>query len=137
MRRLHFVVGIASFIAFLLTGQYMDRWLGHLAGMPDLPRMLYRSAHIYLLFAALLNVVLGLYAVDDASGWRRGVAWAGSLMMLSAPVLLLIGFEPESARGDIARPLARMAIYGCQAGVLLHVIARLPLARGIGSTGGA
>jgi hypothetical protein len=38
MRRMHLVVGIAAAVAFLLTGQYMDRRLAHLEGMADLPR---------------------------------------------------------------------------------------------------
>lgn len=89
MRRLHFGVGALGVVAFLLTGQYMDRWLGHLAGMADLPRMLYRSAHIYLLFAALLNLLLGLYAEDHPRGWRRGLARFGSGLILIAPVMIL------------------------------------------------
>ncbi len=123
MRRAHLVVGLASFVAFLLTGQYMDRWLGHLEAMADLPRMLYRSGHIYLLFTALLNVALGLYMTDAGTGGPRVLARAGSLLILAAPVLLLIGFDREPARTDYERPYARMAIYGSAAGVLGHLVA--------------
>jgi|SRR5688572_7840836 hypothetical protein len=124
MRRLHLAIGFAGVVVFLMTGQYMDRWLGHLAGMADLPRMLYRSAHIYLLFAALLNVLLGLYVHDHPHRWRRGVARLGSVLILIAPVLILIGFSLESRRTDFERPFVGFAIYGCFAGVLLHAIAR-------------
>ena len=137
IRRLHWIVGAAGIVAFLLTGQYMDRWLGHLAGMADLPRMLYRSAHIYLLFAALLNLVLGLYADDHARGWRRGVTRFGSVLILIAPALILIGFEREASRTDFERPFVGFAIYGCFAGVLLHAIARRPWAMKRGGTIGA
>jgi hypothetical protein len=124
MRRLHLAIGFAGVVVFLMTGQYMDRWLGHLAGMADLPRMLYRSAHIYLLFAALLNVLLGLSVEDHSHGWRRGVARLGSVLILIAPVMILIGFSWESTRTDFERPFVGFAIYGCFAGVLLHAIAR-------------
>ena len=129
MRRLHLAVGLAGVVAFLMTGQYMDRWLGHLAGMADLPRMLYRSAHIYLLFAALLNVLLGLSVHDHPRGWRRGVARLASVLILIAPVMIMIGFSTESRRTDFERPFVGFAIYGCFAGVLLHAIARFPQSR--------
>ena len=124
MRRVHLAIGSAGVVAFLMTGQYMDRWLGHLAGMADLPRMLYRSAHIYLLFAALLNVLLGLYPEERLHGWRRGAARLGSVLILVAPLMILIGFSRESTRTDFERPFVGYAIYGCFAGVLLHAIAR-------------
>ena len=123
MRRLHLAVGALGVVAFLMTGQYMDRWLGHLAGMADLPRMLYRSAHIYLLFAALLNLLLGLPADDRPHGWRRGLARVGSVLILVAPAMILIGFARESSRTDFERPFVGFAIYGCFAGVLLHALA--------------
>jgi hypothetical protein len=118
------IAGALGVLAFLLTGQYMDRWLGHLAGMADLPRMLYRSAHIYLLFAALLNVLLGLYGGDYRRGWRRGFAQLGSALILIAPVMILIGFDREASRTDFERPFVGFAIYFCFAGVLMHAIAR-------------
>jgi hypothetical protein len=125
MRRLHLAIGFGGVVAFLMTGQYMDRWLGHLAGMADLPRMLYRSAHIYLLFAALLNVLLGLHVEDHSHGWRRGAARLGSVLILIAPLMILIGFYREAARTDFERPFVGYAIYGCFAGVLLHAMARI------------
>ena len=103
----------------------MDRWLGHLAGMADLPRMLYRSAHIYLLFAALLNLLLGLYGDDHPRGWRRGITKLGSVLILIAPVMILIGFDREASRTDFERPFVGFAIYFCFAGVLIHAIARV------------
>jgi hypothetical protein len=121
MRRLHLVVGVAGVVAFLLQGQYMDRWLGHLEGMDHLPRMLYRSGHIYLLFSALLNVVLGLYGSDGHTSSRS--ATVGSALILIAPILLLLGFFTEAARTDLERPFSRLAIYASFAGVILHALA--------------
>lgn len=58
MRRFHLVVGTAVLVAFLVTGQYMDKFLDHLRGMPDGPRLLYRTRHLFLMFAGLLNIAL-------------------------------------------------------------------------------
>ena len=124
MRRLHLWIGMIGVVAFILTGQYMDRRLGHLAGMADLPRMLYRSAHIYLLLGSLLNLVLGLYLVDSSSGWRRWVGRVGSLLIVSAPFLFLAAFAREPLRNDFHRPFAGPGIYGCALGALLLAISR-------------
>lgn len=131
MKRLHLIVGLGGVIAFLLTGQYMDRALGHLSGMTDLPRMLYRSGHIYLLFGALLNILLGVYITPPPAGRRRLLALTGSTLILISPVLFLIGFAVEPARTDFERPFAGIGIYGCFAGALLHALAHVGAATSV------
>ena len=71
MRRFHQIFGWTIFLVFLLTGQYMSIYHNHLVGTPDGVRMLYRSRHIYILLAALLNIALGLYFSYAAERWRR------------------------------------------------------------------
>src|SRR5437868_3993345 len=95
MRRLHLVVGLVGLAAFLASGQYMDRVYDHLRGLDDTRRMLFRSTHIYLLFAALLNLALGLYLVAEAPAWRRWLQRLGSALVAAAPVLLAAGFLIE------------------------------------------
>ena len=125
MRRLHLWVGFGGVATFILTGQYMDRWLGHLAGVADLPRMLYRSAHIYLLLGSLLNLVLGLYQIEAGDGWRRWVGRVGSILIAIAPVLFLIAFAREPLRNSFHRSFAVPGIYACAAGVVMLTISRL------------
>lgn len=67
MRRLHLAIGPLALAGFLATGQYMDARHDHLRGMAAAPRLLFRSAHICLLFASLLNLTLGLYVVSEVS----------------------------------------------------------------------
>src|SRR5262245_60170169 len=95
MRRLHLLVGLAGLAAFLASGQYMARAHDHLRGMDDARRLLFRSTHIYLLFAALLNLALGLYLRTAPAGWRRWLQLAGPVLLLAAPFLLAAGFLTE------------------------------------------
>lgn len=119
---IHLIAGIAGLLAFLATGLFMDRSLAHLVGMPDAPRALYRSAHIYLLFSALLNIVLGSYLVLRRSAWGKGFQYAGSLFLLGSVVMFLYGFVIETPLGQIERPVIREGIYFCLAGVLIHAM---------------
>lgn len=123
MRRVHLMVGAIALLAFIATGQYMDRVHAHLAGMPDASRMLYRSAHIYLLFAALINLVLGAYLTSARSAWGRAVQGLGSILLLATPALFLGAFAVEPGLSDLMRPWARPGIYLSLAGVLAHVVA--------------
>jgi hypothetical protein len=122
MRRLHLAVGLTGLVAFLATGQYMDRAHDHLRGMDDARRLLFRSTHIYLLFTALLNVALGLY-LPTAVGWRWRVRLLGSGLLLAAPGLALAGFFTEPWLSGLDRPYTRPVAYGSLAGVLLHLVA--------------
>jgi hypothetical protein len=123
--RLHLVIGIAGLVVFLLTGQYMDRWLNHLDGMADGPRALYRSAHIYILFSALLNLQLGVYMVTVQHWAVRALQYLGSILLLATPALFLYGFIVETPPAVIERPMIRESIYCALGGVLMHGVAVL------------
>jgi hypothetical protein len=87
MKRFHLIFGLAVVIVFLLTGQYME--YVHNRQLPDGTRVLYRSRHIYLLLAGLINLVIGTYFVPRAPSWRRTIQIAGSTLIGLAPGLLL------------------------------------------------
>jgi hypothetical protein len=126
MQRLHLIIGLVALVAFLASGQYMGLRYDHLQGLDDTTRMLFRSTHIYLLFAALLNLALGLYLVAGPPGWRRRLQRIGSTLVLLAPPLLAIAFLIEPWLSGLARPYSRWAIYGSLAGVILHLASRWP-----------
>lgn len=107
-------------LAFLGTGQFMDRRLDHLVGMADAPRALYRSSHIYILFSALLNLVLGAYLVRSPFLAGRLLQYLGSALLLAAAGLFLYGFFIETPLAMIERPMIRRGIYWSLYGVLLH-----------------
>ena len=126
MARLHLLIGLISLAAFLASGQYMDLCYDHLRGLDDATRMLFRSTHIYLLFTALLNLVLGVYLPAASPGWRCWLQRTGSLFLLAAPLLLGVAFLTEPWLTGLERPYTQPAVIGCLVGVLLHVLSRIP-----------
>ena len=125
LRIAHIVLGMVGLIAFVLTGQYMDQMLAHLRHMPDGPRLLYRSAHIYFLWSSLLNLVLGCHVRFSGRPALRWLQGGASLAVLAGPPLLLYSFFMESVFTNLARPHARLAIYLAFGGVLLHTACTL------------
>jgi hypothetical protein len=119
-RSVHLVVGIAGVIAFLVTGQYMQWAHNGLQGMADGPRIFFRSAHIYLLWTSLLNLVLGRYLIRVQQPVRRYVQALGSLAVVTGPFLLCLSFFVEQHNPGLLRPVGQLAIYLALAGVLLH-----------------
>jgi hypothetical protein len=123
LRASHLLAGLAAFVAFVLTGQYMDLWHAHLDGMPDGPRLMYRSAHIYVLYGALLNLLLGSYFRPATTQRAARMQLIGSLVILAVPVLLLVSFLAESRSEPLQRPIAVAGIYLSLLGVALHLFA--------------
>lgn len=123
VQRLHFVVGLAALVFFAGTGLYL-RFREPAMAATDLgPRMLLRAGHIYLLFSGLLNVVAGL-----RSGGKNA-SRVGSVLLLSSPVLLAVGFCVEAARSALQRPLTMLGVFAATIGVLLQFIGFLVAVR--------
>jgi len=103
----------------------MDRYLAHLAFMPDLSRMLYRSRHIYILLAGVLNLGLGAYFRPAGELWRRVLQLLGSLMIVVATILFVLAFmyEPPGAsfRVEISRRAISLILYG----TFFHVVSSI------------
>ena len=122
MKRFHLIVGLTVIVVFLLTGQYMEYVHNRL--LPDGTRMLYRSRHIYLLLAGLLNLAIGIY-LTARQGWRRKLQIVGSLLIVFAPGLLLAGFFSEPDKGPEQTMLAPLGIFAVALGTLCHLISTL------------
>ena len=121
--RLHWIVGLVTLIIFLLTGAYMR----HVADVPELhnvPRLLFRSRHLFLLLTAVANLAL---AKSQQVGRAQQLA---SALVLVSPVLLLGTFFVDPQRGMHSSPIFRLAMYGLfVAGVLLAIANRPPDAK--------
>lgn len=123
LRLTHLAAGLLGVVAFVLTGQYMDASLDHLRGMPDALRTLYRSGHIYILFAGLLHLLLGAYLQLKRPTVVTVMQVAGSVLLFAALALFLYGFFVETPLGAVERPMTRTGTEFCLYGVGLHALA--------------
>jgi len=126
LRRAHLIVGLLGVVAFVLTGQVMARHVPNIQALSSEVRMMYVSRHIYLLGAALVNLVLGLYLQVQPAGWRRRLQQSGSLLILLSPTSLLLAFVAEPARGMAGRSwLSFFGLIALFAGVMMHFVSSL------------
>jgi hypothetical protein len=133
MRRLHLIAGLVGVLLFLASGAYMHFGYDHLRSVDTTTRLLFRSGHINLFFAAVMNAMVGLYHVPAASAWRRLFQTMGSTLLLAAIVLCGIGFLVEPGLTDLERPYSRLGIYGTLAALVFSLLAAWPASRGTGS----
>jgi len=108
VRKVHLIVGIAGFAAFVLSGQYM-RWVLHVYEMEPAPRMFVRSGHLYLMWASALNIALGCFLVEPRDRALHIGQWIASLAIVAAPLLLCASFLLEPYNPDLHRFMARYA----------------------------
>jgi len=125
LRTAHLVVGAVTVAAFLVTGMIMYAHEPPLSTMVWGDRLLFRSRHIYILCAGLVNLSLGLrYAVPEGPV-RRGAAAAGSLLALASAVLLFFAYFAEPMAGREPGPLSTLGLYALFGGVAMLVLATL------------
>lgn len=121
MKRFHLIFGLTVLLAFLLTGQYMDRFHNHLEHMADGPRMLYRTRHIFILMSGLLHVGVGTYFSTRATAVRRGLQITGSILITMATMLFTIAFFYEPRLRELQTPLSLAGTIMIAVGTLLHL----------------
>src|SRR5215216_5363414 len=95
VKLLHLLVGAFVLLIFLLTGQYMDYLDVRSGALGETARVMFRSRHIYLLLAGLVNLGVGSYFGYRERGWRRGLQLLGSALVVAAPVLMVAAFFAE------------------------------------------
>ena len=129
LRTAHLVVGAIAVGAFLVTGLVMYGHEPPLSSLDWGDRLLFRSRHIYILAAGLVNLALGLrYALPEGAR-RRGAAIAGSLLALASTVLLFFAFFAEPMAGRGPGLLSAYGLYALFGGVMLQSAANLRRAR--------
>ncbi len=125
LRTAHLVVGAITVGAFLVTGLVM---VGHQPPLSSLDwdvRLLFRSRHIYILSAGLVNLALGLRYALPVGTARRGAAIAGSLFALASTVLLFFAFFSEPMAGREPGVLSAYGLFALFGGVMLQSAACL------------
>ena len=123
MRRMHLVWGVVVLLAFAASGQVMLRHVPPMHRLSDDVRLMYRSRHIYLLGSGIANVLLGLYVVPCRAFWRRSLQFGGSVLLLTAPVMLSMAFLVETGHGIDRTWRTSLGLYGLLGGTLLHFAA--------------
>lgn len=118
LRNIHRIYGVLVVVVFLGTGQYMLHRHPAMTEIATQSRLLYRSAHIYLLMAGLINLAVGTYL----SRGRKWLQFPGSALLLVSPVLIFCGFATESLQPGIDRTLTSLGVYSVFAGTLLHAL---------------
>jgi hypothetical protein len=125
LRSLHLIVGALFLAAFLLTGFLMSVHVPPLSEYDTAARLFYRSRHVYLMFGASTNLVLGLYMKDHA-GSARWIQRAGSLLLLLSPPLAFTGYLSDpSARALSEAVFGMYAAFALFGGTVLHLLAQL------------
>jgi hypothetical protein len=122
MKKVHLIFGACVVLAFVLTGQYMDKYYNHMVGVPDGPRLLYRTRHIFILLSGLLNLGIGAYFTYRIERWRRTMQLLGSLCIFAASFLYLSAFFYEPKLSNLYTPLSHWGTYLIAAGAILHVL---------------
>ena len=124
-RTVHLAVGFFVIAIFLLTGYHMRFHIHHLMEASDRLRFSLRGNHIYILLLGLLNLSLGAYLKVSQIIWRAYLQLVGSLMILTATMLVIAAFFFEN-KESLERPLTLMTIILALTGTVLHAISSMP-----------
>ncbi len=121
---IHLLTGIATFLIFLGTGFYMQLHFPAAYLHNESIRYLFRANHIYILFAGLLNIVVGTYVTFSERDKQKQMQSAGSWALLLSQVVLMIAFFFEPPQAEPERIITSFGIYFALGGVALHALGR-------------
>jgi hypothetical protein len=117
----HLIFGILLFIVFTVTGRFMRVDFPDKDAISPELRVLMRSRHIYILFSALIHLVLGAYLRMGTDMRIKLLQYAGSLIIVISSVYLVWAFVTETYTLQHFSDLSRNGIYMALAGVGLHL----------------
>ena len=119
-KKIHVFGGIIIVIIFTLTGQYMHHNYNHLKDMESMSRALFRAGHLYILLFGLINVAIGSYYKLSNQNLLRKGQLLGSVLIITASILIIYSFFTELPTKQIERPISRYSLYIVLAGVSIH-----------------
>lgn len=122
LRKIHFSVGGLCVLAFVLTGQYMDRVIHPLMEASDRYRYSIRGNHVYLLLIGLLHLCLGAYQRDSFEPHRVRWQRLGSALLCLSAALVMAAFFWENKDG-LDRPVTLAAMITATAGTGAQLLA--------------
>ena len=125
----HLIFGFLLFVTFTITGRFMRIDFPEKEEMDQFLRVLMRSRHIYILLSALIHMALGVYAQIRPRVWQKILQLAGSVVLTTSSLLLVWAFVVESYEIHGFSAFSQYGLYTALAGVGLHLIGGLDLAR--------
>lgn len=93
--------------------------------MDDGARMMFRSRHIFILLAGLLNLGIGVYFTSWPERWRKRLQLAGSVLLIIAPLIMVGAFFYEPTLKGMPRTLTLPALVALIAGVFFHLLSAM------------
>jgi heme A synthase len=120
---LHRTIGIITVVIFVGTGALMRFHYSRIYESNYLVRMMFRSIHIYILLAGLLNIAIGIYMVVSSETRKRNAQLFGSVCLLIAPAVLIGAFFYEPALASLERHVTQAGIILLLVGTLSHLAA--------------
>jgi len=121
----HLIFGVVMFVVFVTTGKFMRVDFPDKDAIPQELRILMRSRHIYILFSALIHLMLGAYFQLRPEVGRKILQFAGSAILFVSSGLLVWAFVTETYALQHFSNLSRYGIYTALAGVGLHLLAAI------------
>ena len=124
LEKCHLVVGFIFLLIFLATGVYMFFSFPDLYKGREEVRMMYRATHIYILFAASVNLLM-TGNLKTYNNWLRNAQMLSSILVLLAPLLIFGGFMTEPQSYLVERPATFWGIVFLFSGVFLRFLLNL------------
>ena len=120
LKKTHFSVGVLSFLAFLISGLYMNINVAHIADSDIATRMMFRANHIYILLAALINLFLS-FTFRDGQLSSKIFYFSSALVTLATLTLNLSFYVDPITKSIEHRELSAYSIEVLFAGCAIHL----------------
>lgn len=120
----HLIFGLVMFVVFVTTGKFMRMDFPDKEAIPQELRLLMRSRHIYILFSALIHLVLGVYLRMSADSRIRLLQYTGSALLVVSSAFLVWAFVTETYSLQHFSNISSNGIYISLAGVAMHLFAK-------------
>jgi hypothetical protein len=121
----HLIFGVVVFVVFLATGKFMRVDFPDKEIIPPEFRLLMRSRHIYILLAALMHILLGLYLEIRRETWQKSLQFFGSFLLFTGTILLIYAFFYETYATRHFSEVSRFGLYASLSGTILHIFGGL------------
>ena len=122
INKFHFYFGLATFTGFVITGILMRMNIFETRETDILKRMMFRSNHIYILFASLLHLVISFVNPEIQTTRLLWIKNFGSTLCILTTITLYIAFFIDPISESIQRDITRFSIVGLFSGLILLLL---------------